>query len=351
MIFISSALQQPRHQKRIITLSSTFACEILYFERDKYKVNYKGLENSATCIGKMSDGKYLSRFGLFAKLYLLLIKNKRRYVYCTSLDQALISILAKKKVIMELGDVLQVSSKPSFYRPLDKWISKRLSGLVLTSPFYWSNYYKEINAIQSKDCLVIENKLPESLREEIIDFRNKVVIQELSDKIKIGVIGSLAFTEPLKILAELAEQRKDIEIHVFGDGALDIFEGRERCFVYGPFKNPDDLQDIYEKIDINYVVYDSEDNNVKIALPNKLYESIAFCKPVICASNVALADIVTEKGIGVSSDLDGINNAINEIHDNYVSYLKKILELGEAEYLDLTKTELLNFVKERFKDV
>lgn len=351
IIFISSALQQPRHQKRIATLSSEFDCEVVYFERDKYKVNYNGLELSARAIGKVRDGKYLSRVFLLFKLFLYLVGSKNKYVYCTSLDQALLSVFSRKKVIMELGDILQLNSKLPFYRIIDKYVVKNISGLVLTSPFYWSGYYKKVDVIDREDCLVIENKLPESMRDKIENYRNNLIIKNVIGKIRIGVIGSLAFREPLNKLAELASKRSDIEIHVFGDGALDIFKGNDRCFIHGPFKNPDDLEKIYKSIDVNFVVYDAVNRNVKIALPNKLYESIAFCKPIVCANEVALADIVNEKEIGVSCYLNDISSAINKVRDNYIFYSDKIMSLDESEYLDLTKTDLLSFVRTRFKGV
>lgn len=351
IIFISSALQQPRHQKRIATLSSEFECEVVYFERDKYKINYNGLEFTAKSIGKVRDGKYLSRFFLLFKLFLYLIISKNKYVYCTSIDQALISFLSRKVVVMELGDIVQLDSNLPFYRFIDKFIIKRISGLVLTSPFYWSGYYKALNVIDENDCIIVENKLPEKMRKEIESYRENIKTNKFKEKICIGVIGSLSFREPLKRLVDLVSKRKNIEVHVFGDGVLDVFEGCEGCFIHGPFKNPDDLRSIYSKVDINYVVYDSFNNNVKIALPNKLYESIAFCRPIICANDVALADVVNEKEIGVSCSLDGIDSAINKICDNYDFYFEKIIALEEFEYLDLTKTELLSFVRERFEGV
>ena len=46
--------------------------------------------------------------------------------------------------------------------------------------------------------------------------------------------------------------------------------------LHGKFKNPSDLSVIYNKIDLNVICYDTTSINVRIAEPNKLYESIFF---------------------------------------------------------------------------
>ena len=49
-----------------------------------------------------------------------------------------------------------------------------------------------------------------------------------------------------------------------------------------------------------YAVYDASNPNVKIALPNKLYESV-YCEiPIIVAKGTYLAEIVNQWGVGVS---------------------------------------------------
>ncbi|MEC8831080.1 MAG: hypothetical protein VX772_01880, partial [Bacteroidota bacterium] len=53
----------------------------------------------------------------------------------------------------------------------------------------------------------------------------------------------------------------------------------------GAFKNPDDLQNIYEENNVNFVVYDNRFENERVAMPNKFYESGFFNVPIICATN------------------------------------------------------------------
>jgi glycosyltransferase involved in cell wall biosynthesis len=117
--------------------------------------------------------------------------------------------------------------------------------------------------------------------------------------------------------------------------------------IHGAFRSPEDLCEIYGKIDVNFIVYDANDDNVKIALPNKLYESIAFGKPIICAKGVALAEIVESKRIGVACEIDEIEYSLDLIMDNYREYIDKIFLLSKDEYLDNSESELVKFVENK----
>ena len=53
--------------------------------------------------------------------------------------------------------------------------------------------------------------------------------------------------------------------------------------------NPDDLERIYGSIDLNYVVYGGDPKSeigVRLAIPNKLYESIFFQVPLVCREKI-----------------------------------------------------------------
>ena len=351
MIFISSALQQPRHQKRMRIFCSNFDCSIWYFERGGYKLNYKGWDKRAICISKIKNKNYLLRLMPLLKLYIKLCFTKDNKVYCTSLDQALVSVLARKKVVMELGDLQQLSG-PGFMgfmvKYLDRWLVKKINGVVLTSPFYFSAYYASFQGIDRNKFLIVENKVPLSIEADVNNQRNADYEENnLYAKIKLGVIGSISDRAALQTLISIVKRRDDMELHIFGDGDLQVFEGLSNCMIHGAFRSPEDLCEIYGKIDVNFIVYDANDDNVKIALPNKLYESIAFGKPIICAKGVALAEIVESKRIGVACEIDEIEYSLDLIMDNYREYIDKIFLLSKDEYLDNSESELVKFVENK----
>ena len=68
----------------------------------------------------------------------------------------------------------------------------------------------------------------------------------------------------------------------------------------GPFDYVSEIKNCYSDIDLIWSVYDTRIENVRLALSNKLYESLMSGIPVIAATDTHLAERVTEMGIGAS---------------------------------------------------
>src|SRR5690606_17442720 len=90
----------------------------------------------------------------------------------------------------------------------------------------------------------------------------------------------------------------------------------------------------YQQIHVNIIVYDSTSRNVQLALPNKLYESLAFMRPIVCASNCALSERVQELEVGVSADSSNLEKSIDLIFSDYNFFKEKISLLPDEFYLD-----------------
>ena len=344
LIFVSSALQQPRHQKRIDILSKKLDLEVYYFFRDKYTENYKHYLDNAYMIGKIEDGKYISRIGSLFKLFSMLKKSTVDMVYCTSPDQVFIALLAGKKTYFEVGDLYQIDGKNKFYQIIDNLIIPKIYGLVLTSPFFYSGYYKKYDKYLKNKVLVVENKLVPEVRQIVDEYRATYINSIDIKKIKLGLIGSLAFIDSLNLIKNYMINAENIELHIFGAGRVDIFDNLPNTFYHGRFKSPEDLASIYSNININIILYDYHNNNVKLALPNKLYESIAFLKPIICAENVALSDYVLENEIGVVVKNGDLNSAIQLIVDNYEFYIENLKKISQESYLCYEQEKILDLL-------
>lgn len=345
IIFISSALQQPRHQKRIDILSKNFDLEVYYFFRDKYTQNYKNYSDGAKLISNIEDGKYINRLSGLFKLFSMLKKSNIESVYCTSPDQALVSLLAGKITYFEVGDLYQIDGRNKVYQYLDEFIIPRISGLILTSPYFYDGYYiKYENFIKNK-VIIVENKLPINFSSNIDKYRLNYDSIIDKENVKLGLIGSLAFTESLNLINNHIENSTNQELHIFGVGKVGLFDGTPHTFYHGPFKSPEDLSSIYKKIDINIILYDYDNNNVKLALPNKLYESIAFLKPIVCADNVALSSYVLKNNIGVVVKDGDLNTAIQSIVDNYDYYVDNLKKMSQESYLCFEQNDILKLFK------
>lgn len=345
LIFISSALQQPRHQKRIDLLRKSFSLNVLYFERNKYLENYKDYPLSSTKVGKMVDGKYFGRILLYIKLFLILIRHSTKKVYCTSPDQALISILAGKKVIMETGDLYQVDGKSRIFKILDYFILPRLCGLVITSPFFYSGYFSKFDRFLGNKTVVVENKLPIEFLEKINLYRDGIKSKSKRVNRKLGLVGSLVFKESLLKIKDFIVSHPEYELNIYGDGLYHIFDSIPNVNYHGRFRSPEDLPEIYANIDVNIILYDYGNNNVKLALPNKLYESIAFLTPILCASNVALSEYTCGNGLGEAVENDDMVKTLDTIFDNYDFYMNNLEKMCVESYLCYEQERILKLMK------
>ena len=76
-----------------------------------------------------------------------------------------------------------------------------------------------------------------------------------------------------------------------------------------------------------YSVYDADMSNVRVALPNKLYESVYCRLPIIVAKNTYLEKVVNDWGVGIGVDhnsVEELRNAIIELKEKrklYESYV------------------------------
>ena len=105
-----------------------------------------------------------------------------------------------------------------------------------------------------------------------------------------------------------------------------------------PFQAPDDLPTIYAEIDYNFIVYENQSENFKLALPNKLFESLASRTPIIAAQITALSDKVSDLGAGFSVGL-GSYFEFKETMDqmlcsNTSRFQSNLLQVREDEFLD-----------------
>ena len=346
--FISSAIQQPRHQKRISKLRENNIVRLYYSIRPQYKKNLEGFDKKGVFLGVVENKKYHKRFFYMLKLTVYLIFDKNKNIYCTSREQALIAILLKKKVVLELGDINHPSRFVNTFYSIESFILKRISGLVVTSPYFLSGYFSKFDNYKNVDSFILENKLPFSVDVTVEEYRNNYINYSPESVKKIGLIGSIRFPKMLIEIKKLVSKRKDIELHIFGDGCLSIFESLDNCIIHGPFKNPDELAEIYSSIHVNIILYDVKSEGVKLALPNKLYESIGFLRPIICAKGCALSAEVEKLEIGLATELDCLEETVDAVFENYNKHVQNIKRLPKDKYLD-NQSSLQSFVESAYK--
>lgn len=327
ILFILPTTSQPRFHKRIsVFMKAGFEVYVFGYDRGYYKDNTLPEGVIFTSLGSMADGNYIKRI---PKLLLSLLKIKMavykkniNIIYAFGTDNALVAckLNSQATLVYELGDLRITGNSPFLQRTImsffEKYILARIDYLVLTSSGFEKYFEEKYSTVGKYDVLIVENKISQGLFD--ISGRNKT-ISTRSGKIIIGLIGLLRYRTIFTLIDAVKNRPEEFELHIHGDGQL-----REEVAMrvarisnirfFGPFKYPDDLPAIYEKIDINYVVYDNQELNVQLALPNKLYEAIYFGVPLVVAEKTYLSDKVNEFNIGYSVSTEK-NEAIGKLLD------------------------------------
>lgn len=316
---LSPALSQPRfHRRAQLFLDNGFQVRVYSFTRDYYAENTfpEGVE--VVDLGKISGGNYLRRVPTLAQA-IFKIRGKEKsgesppdLAYAFGLDMALVAGFSIRKsvpLVYETGDLQNPlphgSLKSRALAAADKFAVGRARLLAATSPRFIEEYFEIIAPGVTSRAVLVENQVS---RDTARRFPRVLQAKEPGLPVRIGFVGRLRYPECLVPLMEAVGQESEkFQLHVHGDGPLRETVERyaklhDNILFHGSFRNPDDLENIYRSIDVNYVVYDNRDPNVRLALPNKLYESPYFGTPMIVAARTHLSERVAADGIGLATD-------------------------------------------------
>ena len=221
-----TSMPTPRMQKIVRAASKQGTVRVIYWKRSGLEFQ-SGLGDCATEIpvsASFLNNRGLCRilaFLIFAwkSWQLLRLEKNVRIVYVNYLDVLLIAAIAfrksKAKFIYGIGDLspVQYGGSPlvnKTVRRLEQALMKRVNVLILSSPFFWSEYYA---AIYQGEWRLIENMPPARVWK---DFRREPV----SGRCTVGFIGWIRDRQPIECMLEaVAQLRADgHDVHVFFAG-------------------------------------------------------------------------------------------------------------------------------------
>lgn len=352
---ILPTITQPRYQKRITALSKQHNVKVFAFDRGLYKKN--AIEHDdLTILGEMSNKNYYKRIFLYIKLIksILRSKSKTDMFYFFSIDFALLGflLLKKNRFIYEIGDFAYLSL-PKVARNiltfLDRKIIKKSYRTILTSDGF-KNYLMEKDSSLTKNIIIIPNRPAR----ELLDIDRKTEPFSETEPLRFGFVGILRYPNTVfKIVRIIAEKFPKYEFIYYGDGGLTkdfitLSESYSNLKYKGQFKNPDDLEKIYNDFDIHLACYDIKGLNQQLAEPNKLYESIYFGNPLVATRKSFLGEKVKDLGIGYVLDDFTNESIINFIENINVGDLNRfknnMLKIDKLELVD-SDLELLEALK------
>lgn len=300
------SLSQPRCIKRVKAIyDSGYDVEVYGYTRGFYDINLFPDGINVTNWGKVESGsRYMNRLRLNYNNILSIIKksNKNVLYYAFGFDLALIlSLFSPKKFIYESSDLIYTYFKEpilSMFKTLDKYIIKKSYYTIFTSEGFADFLYK---GNRPQNIIIQSNKVSAFYA----NFDRKPIDV---DKNKKGFIFSYvgAFRYPntvFRFAKIIGDKYPNHKFYFYGDSNLtplakELATKYKNVKYFGKFKNPEDLKKIYSQIDIVIACYDTRTINEQIAEPNKLYEAICFCRPIIVSIGTFLAKQVEKLNVG-----------------------------------------------------
>ena len=330
--FVLTHIPNPRMYKRIEALRDlgevTVVCirrlnqdvyTLLEMEGVEYKIEELEVPPFAQTWKRLKAIKKFRRF-----ISCSLNEIKPDIIYTSGLDALqIVDAYSKKnsvKVIYEVADL-----RESYIKNMEKSIPRRIVDrfvcvlerkcfscvnlLVITSQeFYNLHYYEFVE----KDKVFEFPNVP-----DLSAFHG--FVRKREGIFTVGFIGALRYLPQMKLLIDATQ---DIGMRVFFAGGgnkenetwlANYSRDKQWVELLGKYDYSKDIKKLYERADVIYSVYDADNANVRIALPNKLYESVYCGIPIIVAKNTYLAQVVEEGGVGVAvshTSVDELRNVL-----------------------------------------
>jgi succinoglycan biosynthesis protein ExoL len=298
---------------------------------------------------------YTKRTGIYRKAIKKLFTDypdNGEVWYYLGLDVALFATLvdSHRQYIYEECDLVQTYLPGKTLRSIFEWIDKRIIRksllTVFTSEGFKLFHYSSIN-LAPKNIIIAHNKLSPSIKDIPIVPKTKFDPEHL----RFSFVGGIRYDSLLSVANFISTQFPNHEFHFYGFVSPKIpkekLPQQPNILYHGRFKSPDDLPEIYSKTDILVCTYDTREENVKYAEPNKLYEALYFRCPILVSSGTFLAQEVKQMHIGYSVDpfdKEDVRHTVRMFETLYSSHSSAIhWPLSSDECVD--HTEFINTIK------
>lgn len=334
IVFLVSSLSQPRAIRRVESIAALgIDVEVYGYDRGQYNCNTFSPNIKVNILGEMSKGGgYLGKVkqikGDIARITSE-HSNEICLYYSFGFIESFFLKQARVPYAYEISDIAYSGGTLGRIRPILKQVDK---SLVKHSKFtlMTSEGFKKYLNVKNANVIIQPNKVNRKL---IGCERN--VLNKKDNRYVFSFVGSIRY-EPILMFAKVIGERfPQHDFHFYGVANVayteQVLNGLTTKYtnvkMFGPFKNPDDFEGIYNKVDIVVTTY-GQTFNEQILDPNKLYEGILFCRPLVATSGTFLAEQVNRYHCGWA-----IDSSTEESIAAFVSSLtpEKVNTLSEAE--------------------
>lgn len=342
IVFIIHALSQPRCIKRVTALyRAGFECVVYGYNRGNYDVNTFPSDVRVITLGSMENGSNLKNFGTARRNLTSIINTEgKNCIYYTFGFLASMLISFKNvSFIYEISDVLYAYPKYDKVRFFMKWLDRRVirraRNVVMTS-----GGFQKYFGVYDPKVIILPNKVSSTLR-----TFERMTLCDSNHPLRFAFIGAIRYDSIFRFAHSIGEHFPDYKFHFFGGApehtlqrVKSLVDSHSNIYYHGPFKSPDDLPKIYSEIDIVVACYDTNSLNERIAEPNKLYEAMMFCRPIVVSEGTYLAERVIKYGCGYTinpSSEEAIVTFISALnHEQLIAVSKNEQKINVNEIVD-----------------
>lgn len=368
IVFLRGQKPNPRFCKRLDLLKNDFISVLIYWEKssenaDTFYMDQVNVYRVKFGADQHNPIKRIQPYLQCKREIIQIIKEEKPdMVYAEALDMLDIACAYKLqidknvKLVYEIADLHRYIIDPpnnivmrfvhNILCKKDKSNCKQIELLVLTSEKFYDVYFNSF--VPQKKTIFVPNMPNIHPLQEYVPSHKEVPCT-------IGFVGRIRYINECKLLIEAC---KRTGWKAFFAGGEDGSEIKMLCQqngyeYFGEFDFSSQIKDIYEKCDVIYSVYDADMMNVRVALPNKLYEAIYCEKPIIVAKKTYLQEIVEHKGIGLAVEHDSLQEhiaALNRLQEDKKLY-KALCDNCKRHKLEIDETIYSSKLKEKIIDL
>lgn len=328
-VILIGFMPNPRIYKRIEQEKAVCNVHLICWDRESNLLAYPNAEGYTAHVLKLAASndpiRRLVPYQKFSARAMKLLKQiKPDLIHVQGLDMLKIAQKYKRScsgrvsIIYEVADLHRLlvdeqkhpvkKAMQLYLRNEDRRLQSAYDLLVLTSEKYYETYFGQF--IPREKMLYMPN-IP-----NLAAFDSYTKKEDMSD-FTVGFLGVIRYKKQMLNLIEAA-RKTGVRLLVAGYETEPLViepmcKAEPNIEWVGRFDFNAQAAELYGKCDAMYSVYDADMRNVRVALPNKLYEAVYCEMPLIVAKNTYLAELVEQWGSGVAVDHSGPEELIAAI--------------------------------------
>lgn len=290
---------------------------VVCYQRGYYPENTWPVGMEVTLMPKATDGEHLKRLVGFPKAFSVAKRKVRecsgpQVLYGFGLESGILACLLKRpsdRFVWEVADLPTAGMRPSLKKSVAEWLEmqvlKRCDRLVMTSRPMFDAHYRLRQPSSEDKLIVLENRLAA----EYIPLAGTTK-KRCGRPIRLGWTGFLRNAELYERLlkAVALDAGATVTLGIWGGGpgaemARTFANASPNIQFHGTYReSPETLREIHSQMDVQVILDDSSNLNVRHAIPNRLFYCLAFETPMLVTAGTAKETRVRSLGVGEGVD-------------------------------------------------